>query len=111
MILKELLAGTGLVIDEAEDGTRAVEMFKAAPVNYYDLIFMDVQMPNMNGYEATRAIRALRREDAVRVPILAMTANAYREDIDNAIESGMNSHLSKPVNIDDIMGALRKYLF
>jgi CheY-like chemotaxis protein len=67
-------------------------------------------MPNMNGYDATRAIRALDREDAKTVPVLAMTANAYKEDIDRALESGMNSHLAKPINIDDVMAALRKYL-
>ena len=110
LIISELLADTHLAIEEAEDGAQALELFTSSPPRYYDLIFMDVQMPNMNGYEATYAIRELDREDAAEVPILAMTANAYKEDIDNAISSGMNSHLSKPIDIDEVMSALRKYL-
>ena len=110
LIISELLADTHLIIEEAEDGAQALELFTASPSRYYDLIFMDVQMPNMNGYEATYAIRELDREDAAEVPILAMTANAYKEDIDNALSSGMNSHLSKPIDIDEVMLALKKYL-
>ncbi|MDR0863167.1 MAG: response regulator, partial [Oscillospiraceae bacterium] len=110
MILMELLSDTHVTIDEAEDGLIAVRRFSESPPNYYDLVFMDVQMPNMNGYEATAAIRALPREDAKTTPVLAMTANAYKEDIDRALASGMNGHLSKPINIDDVMGALQKYL-
>ena len=110
VILMELLAETQVEIDEAEDGKRGVEMFADSPQWYYDLIFMDIQMPNMNGYEATRAIRSLDRSDAKEVPILAMTANAYKEDIDHAISSGMNSHLSKPINIDEVFAALKEYI-
>jgi CheY-like chemotaxis protein len=110
LILKELLSDTHLEIDEAEDGLRGVERFLASPEHWYDLVFMDVQMPNLNGYEATRRIRDLPRADAKTVPILAMTANAYKEDIDRAIESGMNGHLSKPINIGDVTDALWKYL-
>ena len=110
LILRELLADTKVKIDEAEDGAIALAQFAASPQGYYDLIFMDVQMPNLNGYEATRAIRALERPDAVTVPILAMTANAYKEDVDQSLASGMNSHLSKPIDIDEVLSALKKHL-
>ena len=110
LILSELLADAHPEIEEAEDGIQAVALFEASPAGYYDLIFMDIQMPNMNGYEATQAIRELDRVDATAVPILAMTANAYKEDIDHAISSGMNSHLSKPIDIGEVMSALREHL-
>ena len=110
LILRELLAETKVKIDEAEDGAIALAQFAASPLGYYDLIFMDVQMPNMNGYEATRAIRALEREDAAAAPILAMTANAYKEDVDLSISSGMNGHLAKPIDMDEVLSALKKYL-
>ena len=110
LILSELLADTQAVVEEACDGAQAVARFAASAPGYYDLIFMDIQMPNMNGYEATRAIRALPHPDAATVPILAMTANAYREDIDNALAAGMNGHLAKPINIDDVLAAMRRWL-
>ena len=71
---------------------------------------MDVQMPNMNGYEATKAIRQLDRPDAKTVPILAMTANAYKEDVDSALKAGMNSHIAKPIDIDRVIIELNKWL-
>jgi CheY-like chemotaxis protein len=71
---------------------------------------MDVQMPNMNGYDSTRHIRALDRPDAATVPIIAMTANAYREDIDRALAAGMNAHLSKPIDIGEVTKQLNKWL-
>jgi signal transduction histidine kinase/ActR/RegA family two-component response regulator len=110
MILKELLGDTQLVIDEAVDGNEVVEKFSASAENYYDLIFMDVQMPNMNGHEATQNIRLLERKDAKTIPIIAMTANAYREDIDRALASGMNGHIAKPINIDEVIKSLNKWL-
>ena len=110
VIIRELLEDTHLDIEEAEDGEQAVAMYTASREGYYDLIFMDIQMPNMNGYEATRAIRSLERVDAARVPILAMTANAYKEDIDQAVLSGMNGHLSKPIDISEVFSTLEKYL-
>jgi signal transduction histidine kinase/CheY-like chemotaxis protein len=100
MIVANLLEYTGLAIEEADDGKAALECFKNAPPHTYDIIYMDVQMPNMDGYEATAAIRALEREDAKTVPIVALTANAFKEDIDKALNSGMNSHLAKPIEID-----------
>jgi signal transduction histidine kinase/ActR/RegA family two-component response regulator len=111
LILTELLADTKLKIDEAADGAQALKRFGDAGEHYYDLIFMDVQMPNMDGYEATRAIRALPREDAVSVPIIAMTANAYREDIQRALDAGMNAHLSKPIDIEEVLAILAQWLY
>jgi CheY-like chemotaxis protein len=105
-ILKELLSETYVDIDEAADGKEALELVAASAPGRYDLIFMDVQMPNMNGYEATRAIRALDHSDAKEIPIIAMTANAYKEDIDQALEAGMNGHLSKPIDIQAVVKVL-----
>ena len=110
LILVELLSETGIEISEAEDGLEAVAKFKTSPVHHFDLIFMDIQMPNMNGYDASREIRAQNRADASSVPIIALTANAYREDIDNALAAGMNEHLAKPVNIDEILRVMRERL-
>jgi CheY-like chemotaxis protein len=106
VILTELLADTHVEIDEAEDGLEALEKFENSPVNHYDLIFMDVQMPNVDGYEATRRIRILPRPDSATVPIIAMTANAYREDIEQARKAGMNAHLAKPIDVDAVMRLL-----
>ena len=102
IILIELLADTGVQIDEAADGGQALQMFKQSALQFYDLVFMDVQMPNMDGYQATREIRRLDRPDAKSVPIIAMTANAYREDIERALSAGMNGHVAKPIDIDAV---------
>ena len=110
IILKELLSDTKVTIDEAEDGQIAIDKYNNSPEYYYDLIFMDVQMPNKNGYEATVEIRALDREDAINVPIIAMTANAYREDIEKALEHGMTGHIAKPIDINLIMRTLADWL-
>lgn len=106
IIVKELLKNTNVTIDEAEDGLKALEMFSSSQLNYYDFIFMDIQMPNMNGYESSVAIRGLDRSDAKSVPIYAMSANAYKDDIDNSIESGMNGHISKPIDLPTIIKVL-----
>ena len=110
VILRELLTDTHIEIDEAEDGQRAVAMFSASPPGGYDLIFMDIQMPNMNGYEASQAIRALAHPDARTIQIIAMTANAYQDDIQHALDAGMNAHLAKPVDIDKVMQLLAERL-
>ena len=110
VILAELLSDTGVEIDEAENGLQAIERFRSAPLYGYDLIFMDVQMPEMNGYEATERIRSMDRADAREVPIVAMTANAYREDVERALASGMNGHLAKPIDILEVRRALTKYI-
>ncbi|MDR1929708.1 MAG: response regulator [Treponema sp.] len=100
IIVVNLLEYTGLAIDEANDGSEALDLFRKSDENTYDIIYMDVQMPGMDGYETTGAIRALDREDAKTVPIVALTANAFKEDIDRALESGMNAHLAKPIELD-----------
>jgi PAS domain S-box-containing protein len=110
MIMTEILDETHAEIAEAEDGESAVEMFAGSPEGHYDLVFMDIQMPGIDGYETTRQIRAMDRGDARSVLIVAMTANAYREDVERAIAAGMNAHLSKPVQVDQLMGLLRKEL-
>ena len=108
-IAEELLQENGFEVDTAEDGSVAVEKIKAAEAGYYDLVLMDVQMPVMNGYEATKSIRALEGERA-EVPIIAMTANAFDEDRKKAAECGMNAHVAKPINIPQLFEVLRKIL-
>ena len=110
IIMSEFLSDTSAIIDEAEDGMQAVELFHRSPEQYYDLIFMDVQMPNMDGYEATKQIRATSRKDACTLPIVAMTANAYKEDMEKALDSGMSAHLSKPVDINKVYGIIAEFL-
>ena len=109
-IAKAILMEIGLEVEDAEDGTVAVQKFKDTPPDYYDLILMDVQMPTMNGYDATRNIRALNRRDSKTVPIVAMTANAFDEDKENARKAGMNDHLAKPLDIPKLLETLHKYL-
>ena len=99
-----------MLVDSAEDGDIAVEMMKAAEEGQYDLILMDVQMPRMNGYEATRAIRSLPNEKIASVPIIAMTANAFDEDKQNALNAGMNGHLAKPIDVPKLMRLLSEIL-
>ncbi len=110
IIIHELLDSTGLIIEDAEDGLQAVDKVKSSPEAYYDLILMDVQMPRMDGHVATRVIREMKREDAQRLPIIAMTANAFKEDVDEAIASGMNSHVAKPVDYALLLDTMRRFL-
>jgi len=108
-ILLALLEPTLLEVDCAENGSQAVSMFAEAPEKY-DMIFMDVQMPEMDGYEATQRIRALDIPSAKNIPIVAMTANVFREDIEKCLESGMNDHIGKPLDFDTVLEKLRTYL-
>jgi signal transduction histidine kinase len=108
-IITTLLEPTNLSIDCACDGKQAVDMF-IEKNGGYDLIFMDIQMPGMDGYESARAIRALDAPNARSVPIVAMTANVFKEDIDNARSAGMNDHLGKPIVLDEVMRVLSHYL-
>jgi len=108
-IVGALLEPTLIEIECAENGEQALDMFKDAP-DKYDMILMDVQMPKMDGYEATQAIRAFGTPQAEAVPIVAMTANVFREDIDRCLEAGMNAHIGKPLVFNEIMGILKNYL-
>jgi CheY-like chemotaxis protein len=108
-IVIELLAPARLSIDCAENGAEALAMFADSPEKY-DMIFMDVHMPEMDGYEATRRIRALNAPEAKTVPIIAMTANVFREDVEKCLASGMNDHIGKPFKIEEVLDKLRKYL-
>ncbi len=109
-IAQTILEETGFVVECAPDGTDAVRMMQNSEENYYDAILMDVQMPVMDGYEATRNIRSMPRKDAKNIPIIAMTANAMEEDKENALNSGMNAHISKPLDIDLFIAMLAKFL-
>ncbi|MCL1828036.1 MAG: response regulator [Oscillospiraceae bacterium] len=109
-IVSALLEPTGLTVECAENGAQALEMFKAAP-DKYEMIFMDVQMPEMDGYEATRSIRALDIPGADDIPIIAMTANVFRQDIEKCLEAGMNGHVGKPVDTNVMLTQLRRYLY
>lgn len=102
-IAEEIIGSTGVMVECVENGLQAVERFKEKGSWYYDLIFMDVQMPVMNGYEATKTIRGIEREDAARIPIIAMTANAFTEDMIASKKAGMNEHIAKPLNLDQLM--------
>jgi len=108
-IVMALLEPTGLNIDCAINGAQAVRMFSEAP-GKYEMIFMDIQMPEMDGYEATREIRALDIPEAKTIPIIAMTANVFKEDVDKCLECGMNGHVGKPIDLDEVIRKLGSYL-
>lgn len=108
-ILETILEETGIAIDCAENGVQAVESFRTQP-GKYSLILMDIHMPEMDGYEATRRIRSLGGEEAAAIPIIAMTANVFREDIERCLAAGMNDHLGKPVDVDELFKKLTRYL-
>jgi signal transduction histidine kinase/CheY-like chemotaxis protein len=108
-IVTTMLEDTGVSMEEAKNGAEAVRMYSANPARY-DLILMDIQMPEMDGFEAAKAIRGMAGEGAEGTPILAMSANAFKEDIEKSLASGMNEHLSKPVDYDMLIDALNRYL-
>ena len=107
-ILAELLEIEEATCEIVENGRLAVERFRQSEEGEFDAILMDVQMPVMNGHEAARAIRALEREDAKRIPIIAMTANAFAEDEKAALGAGMNAHVAKPLNMELLKKAIRQ---
>ncbi|MBQ1488381.1 MAG: response regulator, partial [Lachnospiraceae bacterium] len=110
MLAENMLTNVGLSVEIANDGTEAVEKMKSAPAGYYDIILMDIQMPQMDGYEATRQIRALEDKEKAGIPIVAVTANAFEEDRQIAMEAGMNGHLAKPYDVPEIMKTLKELL-
>ncbi len=109
-IASEILSEAGFIVEEAEDGSIAVERLSEKGAGYYSLVLMDVQMPIMDGYTATRAIRALKDKELSNIPIIAMTANAFEEDRKKALEAGMNAHIAKPVNVEKLLDTLESVL-
>lgn len=109
-VASDLLSDLGLELDWAEDGQICLDMFQNSPEGYYDAILMDIRMPHMTGYEATREIRKLNRGDALSVPIIAMSADAFSEDIQRCLECGMNAHTAKPMDVMKMARVLKEYL-
>ena len=110
-ILSELLELYGAESVVMTDGAQAVRAFCESSPGTYDAILMDIQMPELNGYEATRAIRKLERPDAREIPIVAMTANAFAEDVKKSLDVGMNAHLSKPVDLNALEQTLQRFRY
>ena len=108
-IAEALLTDLGMELDWAENGQLCVEMFEKSEEGYYDAVLMDIRMPVMTGYEAAKAIRALDRGDA-DIPIIAMTADAFSEDIQRCLDCGMNAHIAKPIDIKEVARQLRKFM-
>ena len=109
-IVAMLLKRRDVEADVARDGKLAVQMFTEHPSGYYDAILMDMRMPEMDGLEATRRIRSSGRPDAARIPIIALTANAFDEDVKRSLQAGLNAHLSKPVEPDTLFRTLGKLI-
>ena len=108
-IAEAILESAGLKIERVEDGIQCVNKIEKMPAGTYDMILMDIQMPKMNGYKATQAIRRLPDKDKACIPIIAMTANAFAEDKRKTMEAGMDAHLSKPLNVQELMDTIRKF--
>lgn len=110
ILLVKILNALGAECDVAEDGQEALEKFKRSQPGEYDIIFMDIQMPIMNGYEAARAIRASGHPSAQTVPIIATTANAFVDDIRDSLDAGMDAHLAKPIILDHFKSTVQEVL-
>ena len=108
-IANEILTSFGLLVERAENGKICVEKFTQSETGYYDAVLMDIRMPVMNGYDAAIAIRASERSDK-DLPIIAMTADAFSEDIQHCLACGMNAHIAKPLNVKELMGRLEEFL-
>ena len=109
-IAETLLSDEGLELDWAENGQVCVEIFQQSEIGYYDAILMDIRMPVMNGYDAAKTIRSLDRPDATEIPIIAMTADAFAEDIQHCLDVGMNAHIAKPIDVHDVLQQLDKFM-
>lgn len=109
-IASRLLINEGLEVDIAENGLTALNMFSEKPENYYDIVFMDVMMPVMDGLQATHLMRGLERADAKKIPIIAMTANAFTEDIEHCLEAGMNTHIAKPIETEKMIATVKSFI-
>jgi CheY-like chemotaxis protein len=110
-ILVMLLRMREVQADRAENGRIAVDMFSSHPVNYYDAILMDIRMPEMDGLEATEKIRSLDRADAKTIPVVALTANAFDTDVQKSLQAGLNVHLSKPVEPEQLYSTLETLIW
>lgn len=108
-IAEELLRSSGATVESVENGRLAVRRYQERPAGYYDVILMDLHMPEMNGYEATREIRRQPREDAAQIPIIAMTADAFAEDVQRCMEAGMTAHIAKPIVPETLIALIRRY--
>jgi CheY-like chemotaxis protein len=109
-IAMDFMEMTGVEVDWAKDGEQAVKMLEESPDGYYSMVFTDIQMPVMNGYEAAQAIRAMDRPYARDIPIVAMTANAFNDDILRCKKAGMNEHIAKPIDVEALVSVLRNYI-
>ena len=109
-IVEAILESAGLKIERVEDGIQCVNRIEKMPVDTYDMILMDIQMPKMDGYKATQAIRNLSDKDKARIPIIAMTANTFEEDKRDAIAAGMNGHIAKPIQVDKLLSILSEVI-
>ena len=109
-VAKELLSDLGVEMDWAEDGQMCLDKFQKSPKGYYDAILMDIRMPHMGGYEATEAIRGLNHPDALSVPIIAMSADTFSDDIQHCFACGMNAHIAKPIDVAELTRLLKRYL-
>ena len=109
-VAKELLSDLGVELDWAEDGQICLDKFQRSPEGYYDAILMDIRMPHMTGYEATKAIRGLNHPNALSVPIIAMSADAFSDDIQHCLECGMNAHIAKPIDVIELTRILKRFL-
>ena len=110
MIAEAILTNVCFEVDKAGDGHIAVEKMKDAPAGTYDIILMDIQMPNMDGYEATKMIRALEDKNKANIPIIAVTANAFEEDRKLALDAGMNGHLAKPYDVTSMIKTIAEMI-
>lgn len=104
-----ILENEGLLIDWVEDGVQCVDQIDQMPAGTYDLILMDVQMPNMDGYQTTKRIRQFADKEKADIPIIAMTANAFQEDIQASLDAGMNAHIAKPVDTQILKETIARY--
>ena len=109
-IARQLLTRAGFAVETAENGQVAVDMVSASGPGHYDAILMDIQMPVMDGCDAARAIRALERRELAGIPIVALTANVFREDVEAAKEAGMVAHIPKPVDVQKLLATLHRVL-
>ncbi len=107
-VAKELLSDLGVELEWAEDGQICLDKFQKSPEGYYDAVLMDIRMPRMTGYEATKAIRGLKHPDALSIPIIAMSADAFSDDIQHCLECGMNAHIAKPIDVLELARLLKK---